>query len=768
MDIHDRLVRLIEEATSPAGALRAAAAAIAEDQRSDTCRIFLRAQGGLVLWARSGEGPGDLSAGTVEAMIAGALAHVVPASGEGPEGTMLAVPMMSHALPIGALVVARGERHAYSAEDVRRLQAVASQIVGVVEGARLLEAVQGHGGPGESPPPGIRAPGERVLAGTAAAPGIAAGTAVFRYAFPRALVRREEPRGAEAERGRLRDAFQKTRNDLLRLEAAAAAEIGEEHALVFGAHRLMLADPMIQESVEAGIAAGRAASVAFDDALDEVARRLRLIADPYLQDRVEDVEDLRSRVLGHLLGAERPAPMQTQVVVSPRMTPSLVIELKAGGAVGIVTEVGGTTSHGVLLARALGIPAVTGLPGILESVLAGEVIVVDGDEGRVTLRPTDDTLAAHTARREAAERARTEFFTYRDRVPETADGVRYTLQANVALGVDLDLARDNGAEGIGLYRTEFPFIVREGIPTLEEQVRIYARAYEAFPEGPISFRLLDLAGDKLLPASGFGVARSAFHGYRSLRVLFDYPHVLRDQVRAFAIAAARRPFSILVPMVTSVEDIRRVKELVASALAEHPETAGLPPPRFGAMIEVPGAVEIVGDLAKEVEFFSIGTNDLIQYTLVIDREDSRLSTPHDPFHPAILRTIRRVVAAAHAAGRKVSVCGEMAARPELAAALLALGVDGLSVTPRLIPELKRALAGVSLGRLRGAIEPILDLSTTAELERSWQEAWRMARVGPSRRRGTRARARPAAWTARAPRAPPRSGARPGHKGTRSC
>jgi phosphoenolpyruvate-protein kinase (PTS system EI component) len=209
---------------------------------------------------------------------------------------------------------------------------------------------------------------------------------------------------------------------------------------------------------------------------------------------------------------------------------------------------------------------------------------------------------------------------------------------------------------------------------------------------------------------------NAFQGYRSIRLLFDRPHVLRDQIQAFAIAAGQHPYSVLVPMVSSIEELRRVKELVASALDEHPETAALPRPPIGVLIEVPAAVEIAAQLARESDFLSVGTNDLMQYALVIDRDDPRLSSPLDAYHPAVLRMVRRVVVAAHAAGKEVTVCGEIAARFELAFALLALGVDALSVTPRAIPEIKQRLARCVLSRLRHDMDRILELATAAELE----------------------------------------------------
>jgi phosphoenolpyruvate-protein phosphotransferase len=438
--------------------------------------------------------------------------------------------------------------------------------------------------------------------------------------------------------------------------------------------------------------------------------------DLYVQERVEDIEDVRSRVLGHLTGTEHAGDLGARLVVSARTTPSLVVELRAGGALGIASELGGATSHGALLARALGLPAVTGIASLTREVFAGDPLIIDGDLGRVVIRPTAETAADYALRREAAERKRTEFAKYRDAPPRTADGVRFELLANVAFGADLAIARENRAEGIGLYRTEFPFIVRGGLPSVDEQARIYAKAYDAFPSAPITFRLLDLAADKFLVSVDLGAARDAFHGYRSIRILFDHPYVLRDQVQAFAIAAAGRPLRILIPMVTSLEDVRRVKALVAAALSEPRAPRVQGSVAFGAMIETPAAVEIVGDLAREVDFFSIGTNDLVQYTLVVDREDPRLSSERHAYHPAILRMIHRVVAQALQARKHVTVCGEMASRPDLALALLALGVDALSVVPRAIPDLKQAIARVALRPLRQSVDVLLRASTIDEAQ----------------------------------------------------
>jgi phosphotransferase system enzyme I (PtsP) len=546
---------------------------------------------------------------------------------------------------------------------------------------------------------------------------------VFRGAYRLDLSVRDLPAGdAATERARVRTAFQKTHNDVTRIQLAAAREIDEEHALIFASHLLLLGDPTLLEHIDERIARGVSAPIAIDAVLGELETRLSLVPDPYIRERMDDVDDLRSRLLDHVLGASDRTHLGAGIVLTSRIPPSLVIELKTEGARGLVTESGGATSHGVLLARAMGLPVVTGIADMIPSVRPGERLVVDGTSGVVVVRPGAAALARYEEERRRAEHARTEHSKFRDVLAQTAEGVRVTLYANVGVASDLAVARENGAEGIGLYRTEFPFIVRDAFPTRAEQVRIYARAYEAFPKGPIHFRVLDLAGDKFVAGGQVAAARSAFHGYRSIRVLFDHPDVLRDQVQAFALAAGERPLRILIPMVTSIEELRRVKALIGEALAAIEEPRAQRAPGIGVMIEVPAAVELAADLAKEADFLSIGTNDLMQYTLVVDREDARMAPMSDPYHPAILRMVARVAAAGRAAGKHVGVCGEIAVRPDVALALMALGVDSLSVVPTAIPELKQALAGARLEPMRRAMEGILALSDASAVAAALREA----------------------------------------------
>jgi phosphoenolpyruvate-protein phosphotransferase len=721
MDFEARLIQIIEQASSPGSALEAVAGAIAQDELSDACAVLLSEPGGRLTYCVRAGTDLQLTRDAAEATARESLAKVAPVSHVHARRVMLAAPLLARAQTIGALIVERSSDRPYTNAEVRKLVAIASHVVGVVESARLLDMIE-HASDLASPEAvePVQLPRrERTLRGIAASPGIVIGRCAFRQAVPRAMLRHDfAVHGAQLERSRLREAVDKTRADIKRLQSAIAGELGEECALVFASHLLFLGDPMLLERIEHDIAAGYSAAVAVDRAQGEIIGSLKALGSPYFRERVEDIQDLCSRLLSHLLGGGGSQALTTDLVVSRRFTPSLIVELHGRGAAGIASELGGATSHAVLLARALGFPAVTGVEGLLDHAIAGELLVIDGEAGTVVLGPSEQTLAdyrAAIARKEELDRTSA---AHRDQPSVTADGASIRLRANVAFGVDIELARANGAQGIGLYRTEFPFLVRDGIPTLEEQCRIYAKAFRAFPHDPIVFRILDLAADKLLPGSGLSPSGDPFAGYRSIRLLFDHPHVLRDQVQAFALAAEGRPLSVLIPMVSSVEDLRRMKRLIADALAAHPDTAAAAAPRIGVLVEVPAAVEVAAELARESDFLSIGTNDLIQYTLVVDREDPRVSTPRDAYHPAVLRMIRRVVLAGHAAGKEVSVCGELANRVGFASVLLALDVDALSVTPRVIPQLKQALASVSVARVRDDLPRMLALATAIELERA--------------------------------------------------
>ncbi len=720
MSLTSALLRIVDEAQSLPRILDEAARVMAQQLHVEACFAFLTDERGRLTRAAAFGGAGTTAEAEAELVAARAVAERRAFALHENDAAILACPMILRESPLGVVVLRTVPDRAFSVDDIATLAAGCAQLADIVDDANIIEAV----GRGERPrPPRPHVPsvpvdGERVLHGVAASPGVAIGTALFRGVYRLDLAARAKPAGEPAaERARVRDAIVKTHNDLVLIQTAAAREIDEEHAFIFATHLLLLHDPTLLDRVDQEIARGASAPVAIDTALDEFEARLRLVPDAYIQEKIDDVDDLRSRLLDHVVGTAGRARFGSRIVVSARIPPSLVVELKTEGAQALVTEVGGATSHGVLLARAMSIPAVAGIADMLAEVRPDDRLVVDGTKGVVVVRPTEETVARYEAEQLRVAHARTEHAKYRDVLARTADGVRVTLYANVGVASDLTVARDNGAEGVGLYRTEFPFIVRDAFPTRAEQVKIYAKAYELFPVEPIHFRILDLGGDKFVSGGSIAAARSAFHGYRSIRVLFDHPDVLRDQVQAFAIAAGDRPLRILIPMVSSIEELRRVKAIIEQALPN------VRAPQIGAMIEVPAAVELAADIAREVDFLSIGTNDLMQYALVVDREDSRMASMSDPYHPAILRMIARVAAAGRAAGKPVGVCGEIAVRPDVALAMIALGVDSLSVVPTAIPELKQALASARLEPMRRAIGGIIASSDATSLATALREAF---------------------------------------------
>jgi len=643
----------------------------------------------------------------------------------------LGVPLAIRNRPVGAIVVQTRDKRAYSEEEIETLTTISAQLVGVVENARLVDAIdRGEAGSGylremkawnsRGPDPVEQTGPDLELRGNAASPGVVIGEALFRGSFElRIEVRNEPSRGETAETERIFLAIERTREDILRIQEAAQREADEEHALIFSSHILLLNDTVFLDRLKKAITGGLAAPRAVIQVMGEIEEQLHGVRSSYIQERIEDFRDLRDRLLGHLL-EEKSAPLDlgNQIVVTSGIPPSLVVELKAQGARAIVTERGGITSHGALLARSMGIPAVTGIPGLLRAVRSGDTLIVHGGEGLVIVRPSAPTEAKYRALEARITTNRIRQRQHRNEPTVSPDGIRVILQANIGVAADLGRAVENGAEGVGLYRTEFPFLIREDFPTREEQVRIYRRVYDAFPDGPVNFRVLDLGGDKFLPGSERSADPNPEMGFRALRVLFANPRILEDQVQAFLRASGGRPMTILLPMVTSLGDLRRAKGLIRKAIDEMEDNNVLRDPPIGVMIELPAAVEIAPILAREASYFSIGSNDLTQFTLAVDRENERVAQLGDPYHPAILSLIRRTIAAGQNARIPVGLCGEMAADPALAALLAAMGMGTLSLSPNAIPEVKELIRRTPIRPLQEDLDRILALPEALEIRQA--------------------------------------------------
>jgi phosphotransferase system enzyme I (PtsI) len=531
-----------------------------------------------------------------------------------------------------------------------------------------------------------------------------------------------DPEEVAREVRRYEAAVRLARRQLLALKKRAARTLGEEHAYIFDAHLLMLEDSKLNGDVEAVI---RSESVNSEWAVKVVTDRLLAvyeeIKDDYLRERSSDIEDVTRRLLVALSGESMLGRRLTEdaVVVAEELMPSTLAELDFAHIKAFATDVGGWTSHTAIIARGLGIPAVVGLRDFYRAARTGDQIVIDAARGEVTLHPAPETLERFAEERRTAKPARAAAAAEELRAPlRTRDGVEVTLRANVELPVEYEWVNRYGAHGIGLFRSEFLLSHRGSMPNEDEQCEAYEALARIAGEDGVTVRLFDLGGDKLSGSrADAGEERNPALGLRAIRLCLRRPELLRTQVRAVLRAAARGHIDLVIPMVSDVTDVRRAREVIEderARLGSEGKEAGRV--RVGAMIEVPSAVLVAEKLAREVDFFSLGTNDLVQYTLAVDRGNDEVAGWFRSLHPAVLICVRRALEAAAAAGIRSVVCGEMAASPAYAAILLGLGARELSMAPTAIPRVRRTVAGLELEEAGRMARECLECATADDVE----------------------------------------------------
>lgn len=539
------------------------------------------------------------------------------------------------------------------------------------------------------------------LKGIGASAGIAIGPAhvferhgvVERVAVP--------PDGVEGEVARLRDALGRAREQLVEVRQQAARGAGEEAAAIFDAHLLMLEDPELAGRAEELIREERAgAEWAVDRAAREAAELLAALPDEYLRARAADLRDVADRVIAILRGqAEHPLSRLTEpvVVVSRELTPSDTVHMDRSKVLGFVMEGGSHTSHAAILARTLGIPAVVGVPGVLQAVRTGDTVVADGEAGLVVVSPGEEELAGWLERRRAWTGRQDRLRALASLPAVTLDGHRVELAANIGSPADLAAALAHGAEGVGLFRTEFLFMDRDRAADEEEQFEAYRQVAEALGGRPVIIRTLDVGGDKEIPWLGVEKETNPFLGLRGIRLCLARPDLFLTQLRAILRARARGNVWVMFPMVAQLEEVRAARRLLGEAAAQL-KARGVehdPALPVGIMVEVPSAALMVDELYGEVDFVSIGTNDLTQYTLAADRTNPRVAGLGDALHPAVLRLIARVGEAARGRGKWAGVCGDLAGDPLAAPVLLGLGMHELSMAPPCLPAVKEVVRAVS-------------------------------------------------------------------------
>jgi len=561
------------------------------------------------------------------------------------------------------------------------------------------------------------------LAGIPASPGIVDGLVhLLRWEVPDVRHRIIPDEAIPSEIDRFHKALEKSRERVQKVRARAEKHAGPEEAVIFDVQLSILDDGELLRQVEELIRQNLGAEKAFDLVLFEWRQQFAAHARPMLRERVGDLIDVHIRVLSILLGLPDHDPVDlpkgsNKILVTHDLTPSLTVQLDREAIIGIATDAGTRTSHVAILARSLGLPAVVGLREATQRLTGNEHVILDGTSGVLVINPSPAQVLQYRERRmlEAAEVTELQAMASADSV--TLDGHWVTLRANVDLPEEAEFAAHSGAEGVGLMRTEFLVVGRATMPDEEEQYRAYRHVVEAFGGRPVVIRTFDVGGDKL-PIGGYPTDPNPFLGWRAIRMCLDEPELFKTQLRALLRAAMHGDVRIMFPLIITLDEVRQARHLLNEAAAEL-DARGveyrheLP---LGVMVETPAAALSIHTLVDDVSFFSIGTNDLVQYTLAVDRGSANLASRFTPLHPAVLTLIKRIVDVGVAHHMEVAVCGEMASQPLMAFALIGLGVRSLSVAGRAVPLVKRIVRGVSVAVAAEAANAALESKTAREAE----------------------------------------------------
>jgi phosphotransferase system enzyme I (PtsP) len=766
----DRLA-LIEEISTIAGephatlreALDKIVAAIAEGMQAEVCSLYLfdPQRERLVLRATVGldrESVGRVSMRVSEGLVglviekgepvavADAMSHprykYFPETGEERFHTFLGVPVQEgRQKPIGVLVAQTLARRRFSRTETTLLRTAAAQIAQVlshfrlretlatrekereeyrrrmIEANRQLKDYEKVGGKTRVKAPSkIRRPR---LVGLPAAPGFAQGVAHVVGTFLSTIERNQRTRDIKGEQKRLEDALERSRAELVALKVRMEPLMPEADLQIFDGHRLILEDEEFIGRIRDTIEKGYAAESALFRVIDELSAQMLAVADGYLRERATDFRDVGHRVLRHLRQEDRKGTFsRPTIIVAEELTLSQLTLVSHENLAGIALQSGGVTSHAAILARSFEIPTVVGVEHLMESVTEGDHLVLDGNSGLLYVNPGSEIEKDYQSLTRRYEAFKRELIEADHEPAGTRDGHRVMMLANIALLADVHLALRYGAEGIGLLRSEFSFLTYEDFPDEDQQLALYSRMLKEVGRRPVTIRTLDIGADKYPPYMRVPREENPFLGWRSIRISLEMSGLFKVQLRAILRAAAKYNVRILFPMISSLEELRRAKELLAEAKAELYKE-GLehnPKIEVGMMVEVPSAVWLAARLAREVDFFSIGTNDLIQYLLAADRNNPKVAHLYEAFHPAVISALSEVINVARAADKEVGICGEMASDPLATLLLVGLGLDELSLSPLFIPVVRKLVREVDYQTARQTAREILQMSSVQEIK----------------------------------------------------
>lgn len=624
----------------------------------------------------------------------------------------MAVPIFRGINKIGVIVLQRGEENPFSRAEVTVTQTIASQLANIIENARLITDIEKPDIVETEKPKIVLS----LVHGKSASEGLVKGPAVVMRRYQDLSEYLSEMPLEGLTLSDFHDCVKKTESQLESIQAEVEQQLSDVASLIFSAHLLMLKDSSLIAKIETLIAQGSLPGEAIVDIANFYIGRFSKVEDHYIREKADDVRDLAIRLLRNLSSHEDDLCMGDKVVVADQLLPSDILKLSHEKILGIVLVSGGVTSHVALLARSLGIPMVIADEPRLLDLDRSSFVLLDATTGNVYIDPEPSVLGIFTHKQQQeAEISAAEFSD----VTRTNDGARVSIYSNINLLSDLKLANRYRAEGIGLYRSEIPFLVRSDFPTEAEQFLVYKRLAAGMPGKPLVFRTLDIGGDKVLSYYHHEKEENPFMGMRSIRFSLCHKDIFVRQLRAVLRACAESDLRIMFPMVSSLEEFFEARQVLFDCQQELEDEGEdfCSAPKIGIMVEIPSVVDIIDSLAQEVDFFSIGTNDLIQYLLAVDRTNEKVASFYIPHHPAVLRTLNRIMKGAEKYKVPVSICGEMASREIYLPFLLGIGVRNLSIDPVYLPRMKKACAGTNLQEAEGVARKLLALSSIKAIEK---------------------------------------------------
>lgn len=558
-----------------------------------------------------------------------------------------------------------------------------------------------------------------VIEGIAVSDGIAFAKA-FHLASPELTVEKKSVQDTKAEKERLKQALATAKEELKAIREHTRKELGEEQAAIFSAHLLVLEDPELITPIEEKIEQEQQnAESALDEVVQTFIALFESMDNEYMKERAADIRDVTKRVLAHLLGIEIPnlnALAEDVIIIAEDLTPSETAQLNQYVR-GFVTDIGGRTSHSAIMARSMELPAVVGTKSATAQIKTGQFLIVDGTAGKVILDPSEETMREYEAKRNQFQAQKQEWAKLVHEQSVTADGVQLELAANIGTVEDVQAVLDHGGEGVGLFRTEFLYMGRTSLPTEEEQFEVYKTVLERMAGKPVVVRTLDIGGDKELPYLDLPKEMNPFLGFRAIRLCLEREDIFRTQLRALLRASVYGNLKIMFPMIATLDEFRAAKNILLAEKGQLQTEGSQVAERIelGIMVEIPSTAILADLFAQEVDFFSIGTNDLIQYTFAADRMNERVAYLYQPYNPAILRLIKTVIDAAHREGKWVGMCGEMAGDEIAIPLLVGLGLDEFSMSATSILKARSQIRQLSQAELAQQVAACLQMSRAEDV-----------------------------------------------------